>query len=87
MNNLLNPKGTLFYLGVFSQLITPDMTAAQTTLLIAVMMSVSAAFWALFVPALRMPVVRIRLDRHAMAIDRLFGVVLILFGAKIALWR
>src|SRR5262245_20426245 len=26
INNLLNPKGSLFYLGVFSQLITPDMT-------------------------------------------------------------
>ena len=84
VNNLLNPKGILFYLGVFSQLITPDMTFAQTTLLIGVMMSVSAAFWVLFVHTLHLPAIRAGLSRSKVAIDRVFGVVLILFAARIA---
>ena len=41
-NNLLNPKDSLFYLGVFTQLITPDMSIPQTMLLVTVMMTVSA---------------------------------------------
>jgi len=84
VNNVLNPKGALFYLGVFSQLITPDMSLAQTTLLVAVMVSVSAMFWILFVQTLHLPLIRIGLDRSKVAIDRVFGVVLILFGASVA---
>jgi RhtB (resistance to homoserine/threonine) family protein len=84
VNNLLNPKGILFYLGVFSQLITPDMTVAQTTLLIGVMMSVSAVFWILFVQTLHLPVIRAGLSKSKVAIDRVFGLVLILFAARIA---
>jgi len=84
VNNLLNPKGILFYLGVFSQLITPDMTFGQTTLLIGVMMTVSAVFWILFVQTLHLPVIRAGLSKSKVAINRVLGLVLILFAARIA---
>jgi threonine efflux protein len=87
VNNVLNPKGALFYLGVFSQLITPDMSLAQTTLLVVVMVSVSAVFWILFVQTLHLPLIRIGLDRSKVAIDRVFGVVLILLGASVAMLK
>ena len=58
VNNVLNPKGSLFFLGVFSQLITPDMSFAQTTLLVAVMLSISAVFWIVFVQTLQLPMIR-----------------------------
>ncbi len=87
VNNVLNPKGSLFYLGVFSQLITPDMSLAQTTLLIAVMVGVSAAFWIVFVQTLHLPLIRTGLARSKVAIDRVFGVVLILIGAQVAMLR
>ena len=87
VNNVLNPKGILFYLGVFSQLITPDMPLAQTALLIAVMVSVSAVFWILFVQTLHLPVIRTSLDKSQVALDRVFGVVLILFGARVAMLK
>ena len=84
INNVLNPKGALFYLGVFSQLITPDMSLAQTTVLVAVMVSVSAVFWILFVQTLHLPVIRSGLGRSKVTLDRVFGGVLILFGARVA---
>jgi threonine/homoserine/homoserine lactone efflux protein len=87
INNVLNPKGSLFYLGVFSQLITPEMSFAQTTLLIAVMVGVSAVFWIVFVQTLHMPMIRAGLDKSKVAINRAFGVVLILFGAKVAMLK
>ena len=87
VNNVLNPKGALFYLGVFSQLITPDMSLAQTTLLVAVMVSVSAVFWILFIQTLHLPLIRSGLDRSKVAIERVFGVVLILFGARVAMLK
>ena len=87
VNNVLNPKGSLFYLGVFSQLITPDMSFAQTTLLITVMVGVSAVFWIVFIQTLHLPMIRAGLDKSKVAINRAFGVVLILFGAKVAMLK
>jgi RhtB (resistance to homoserine/threonine) family protein len=85
VNNVLNPKGILFYLGVFSQLITPDMALTQTTLLIAVMVCVSALFWIVFIETLHLPMIRAGLSHSKVAIDRVFGVVLILFAARVAM--
>ena len=85
INNLLNPKGSLFYLGVFTQLITPDTSLAESLLLIAAMVSVSTLFWVVFVQTLHLPAIRTRLARWHRTLDRTFGLVLILLGAKIAL--
>jgi threonine efflux protein len=87
INNVPNPKGSLFYLGVFSQLITSEMSVAQTTLLIAVMVSVSALFWIVFIQTLHLPMIRAGLDNSKVAIHRVFGVVLILFGARVAMLK
>ena len=84
-NNLLNPKGSLFYLGVFTQLITPDMSIAQTLLLVTAMMAVSAVFWLLFVYTLQMPMVGRRLAQSTVAINRALGAVLILFAVRLAI--
>jgi threonine/homoserine/homoserine lactone efflux protein len=84
-NNLLNPKGSLFYLGVFTQLITPDVSIPQTMLLVIVMMTVSALFWLLFVWTLQMPMVGRRLSQSAVLVNRMLGVVLILFAVTLAI--
>lgn len=87
INNLLNPKGSLFYLGVFSQLITPEMSLAQTIILIVAMVSVSTIFWIVFVQTLHLPLIRTQIDKSKVAVDRVFGVVLILLAAKVAMLK
>jgi len=89
VNNVLNPKGSLFYLGVFSQLITPDMTFAQSALLVIAMVAVSAVFWIVFVQTLHLPMIRAAVDRSRGWIDSAFACVLILLGASVAMsgWR
>jgi len=87
VSNLLNPKGSLFYLGVFTQVITPDVSLAQTGLLVAAMMSVSVVFWIVFVQTLHLPVIRAAVQNSKAAMDRVFGVVLIALGASIAMLR
>jgi threonine/homoserine/homoserine lactone efflux protein len=84
-NNLLNPKGILFYLGVFTQVITPEVSLLNAMILIATMVSVSAAFWVVFVQTLHLPAIRARLRRWNRAIDRSFGVLLLALAIKIAL--
>ena len=41
---MLNPKGALFYLGIFTVVIAPGTSAGAMVLLVASMMTVSGAF-------------------------------------------
>jgi len=83
LNNLLNPKGALFYLSVFAQLSRPGTSAAQRIVSIAAMVATSATFWLLFVPTLHLPASRATFARSRGAAQRLLAVVLIALGAWI----
>jgi RhtB (resistance to homoserine/threonine) family protein len=84
VNNLLNPKGTLFYLGVFTTVITPETSAAAMLLLIFSMMLISASFWLVFVYTLDRQTIRELVERSQQTANRIFGVLLILFGVRVA---
>lgn len=84
LNNILNPKGTLFYLGVFSMVITPDTATGTTVLLVAIMMTVSAVFWLFFVYTLDTSLVRRVLERGQTLVNRVFGGLLVFLGIRVA---
>ena len=84
LNNILNPKGTLFYLGVFTMVITPETSTATTLLLVLIMMSVSALFWLFFVYTLNSTIVRNVLERGQKTVNRVFGGMLIFLGIRVA---
>ena len=84
VNNVLNPKGAMFYLGVFTLVINPDTSAGALLLLIGTMMLVSASFWLLFVSTLDRPTIRRSIERSQQAVNRVFGVLLIVLGIRLA---
>ena len=84
VNNLLNPKGTLFYLGVFTMVMTPETPASAMLLLIFSMMLVSASFWLVFVYTLDRPTIRESIDRSQQTVNRIFGGLLVLLGMRVA---
>jgi threonine/homoserine/homoserine lactone efflux protein len=83
LNNLLNPKGALFYLSVFAQLSRPGTGAAQRIVSIAAMVATSATFWLLFVPSLHRPASRAVFVSSRGTAQSLLAVVLIALGAWI----
>jgi RhtB (resistance to homoserine/threonine) family protein len=86
-NNLLNPKGTLFYLGVFTTVITADTSASVMFLLVVIMMLVSTSFWMFFVYTLDRPAIREVIERSRQAVNRIFGGLLLLLGLRVASMR
>jgi len=84
VNNLLNPKGTLFYLGVFTVVIAPETSTSTMLVLILSMMLVSASFWLFFVYTVDRPIIRSSIERSQQAVNRVFGAVLILLGLRVA---
>jgi RhtB (resistance to homoserine/threonine) family protein len=84
LNNLLNPKGALFYLGVFTMVITPETSASTMLVLIITMMVVSASFWLFFVYTLDRPAIRNSIARSQQTVNRIFGALLVLLGLRVA---
>jgi len=83
-NNLLNPKGALFYLGIFTQVIDARTPAGEVAVLIAAMWTTSALFWIVFVRAIAFGALRDRLERARVGIERTFGTILIALGVRVA---
>jgi threonine/homoserine/homoserine lactone efflux protein len=84
LNNLLNPKGPLFYLGVLAVFVHSDSTVLYLALLICTTIGISAAFWVLFVYVLQISSVRSRLLAASRWVNGALGIVLI--GLGIRLW-
>lgn len=84
LNNLLNPKGPLFYLGVLAVFVKPESTALYLVLLVATTIGISAGFWVLFVYVLQISGVRRRLLASQRWVNLLLGLVLI--GLGVRLW-
>ena len=85
VNNVLNPKGALFYLGVFTVVIAPGTSAGAMLLLVGSMMAVSASFWLLFVYTLDRPSIREWIARWQRTVSRVYGGLLIVLGVRVAL--
>ena len=84
VDNVLNPKGTLFYLGVFTMVITPETSTFATVILSAISVGVSGLFWLIFVTTLDRRFVRNALEKGQVTVNRLFGGLLIFLGVRIA---
>ena len=83
--NLLNPKATLFFFSVFTQLLRPDSTLTEKALIGLVIFLLGVIYWPCVALAVQHPRVMALLHRAQRRIDRLLGGVLVALGVKVAL--
>ncbi|EON2338966.1 LysE family translocator [Escherichia coli] len=83
--NLLNPKATLFFLSIFTQVLNVNSGVLDKLWYAGVIVLVSAIWWPLLVVLIQSAPVRHWLTRAQKVIDKLLGGLLIGLGIKVAL--
>ncbi|WP_387689402.1 LysE family translocator [Photorhabdus sp. RM71S] len=83
--NLLNPKATLFFLAIFTQLLNVNSGVGEKLWYASIIWGLSVIYWPLLVILIQSAPVRRRLAKAQKIIDKLLGIVLIGLGVKVAL--
>jgi RhtB (resistance to homoserine/threonine) family protein len=87
LTNLLNPKATLFFVALFTQIIQPEMSwAVKISFGLTCAVMVVGWFTAVAV-VMNQPVIRRRYLAASKWIDRTLGVFLIAFGLRLAITK
>ena len=83
--NLLNPKATLFFLAIFTQLLNAHSTIMDKLLVAFIIWFEALLWWPLVVFIFQTQVVQRRYFKLQAIIDKLLGMILIVNGVKVAL--
>ncbi|WP_454843642.1 LysE family translocator [Rahnella aceris] len=83
--NLLNPKATLFFLAMFTQVLQINSTFGEKLWYASIIVGLSAIWWPSLALLIQSPPVRRGLAKAQKLIDKLLGGVLIGLGIKVAL--
>lgn len=84
--NLFNPKVILFYLGLFSQVITPDLPTGVTWMFGVQIVIQSLAYWFLFSRLVKSNVFQTHWNKWNKKAENIFGAALIVFGIKLGVF-
>lgn len=84
LSNMLNPKTTIFFLSVFTQVVTPD-TSILVQLIYGLIISLAHLIWFILVSYIfTHSILMKKFDKSKKLIEKLIGTVLIGFGLKVA---
>ncbi|AUX73715.1 LysE family translocator [Erwinia pyrifoliae] len=83
--NLLNPKATLFFLSIFTQVLDINSGISEKLLYAGIILGLSSIWWPLLVILMQSGPVRRGLTKAQRVVDKLLGGVLIALGIKVAL--
>lgn len=83
--NLLNPKATLFFLAVFTQVLQINSGLGEKLWYAGIILGLSALWWPVLVFLIQSGPVRRGLEKTQKVVDKLLGGMLIALGIKVAL--
>ncbi|MBK5073057.1 LysE family translocator [Budviciaceae bacterium CWB-B4] len=83
--NLLNPKATLFFLSVFTQVLSIDSSTGEKLWYAFIIWILAVIWWPLLIVLIQSAPVRRGLAKVQSMVDKVLGVVLIGLGIKVAL--
>ena len=83
--NVLNPKATLFFLAIFTQVLSVDSTFSEKLWFAFIIWGLAVIYWPILVLLIQSTPVRKGLAKVQKYVDKVLGVVLVAFGVRVAL--
>ncbi|ETS98230.1 MULTISPECIES: LysE family translocator [Providencia] len=83
--NVLNPKATLFFLAIFTQVLSVDSTFSEKLWFAFIIWGLAVIYWPILVCLIQSAPVRKGLAKVQKYVDKVLGVVLVAFGIRVAL--
>ncbi|WBM60159.1 LysE family transporter [Providencia sp. PROV188] len=83
--NVLNPKATLFFLAIFTQMLSVDSTFSEKLWFAFIIWGLAVIYWPILVCLIQSAPVRKGLAKVQKYVDKVLGVVLVAFGIRVAL--
>lgn len=87
VTNLFNPKATMFFLALFTQILNPNMPFWASIIFGLTCIIMTAMWFSVVATVLTTPVIRNRFMKYSKWIDRICGGVLIALGLRLALTK
>lgn len=87
ITNLFNPKATMFFLALFTQIMDPHISFGVQVLYGVTCMVMTALWFSIVAVVLTTPAIRARFLRASGWIDRICGALLIALGVKLVLTK
>lgn len=87
ITNLFNPKATMFFLALFTQILDPELMAVHKVVYGLTCVFMTMAWFSIVATVLTAPAVRMRFLRYSKLIDRVCGGLFIALAARLALAR
>ncbi|MFT2110833.1 LysE family translocator [Marinomonas sp. 2405UD68-3] len=78
--NVFNPKAAIYFVSLFSIIISPSMSTEKLLFVIISIIFVQMTWYLIFIFIVTIPSVRIKFDNKVYLIDRILGVFMILMG-------
>lgn len=85
--NTLNPKAPIYFVSLFTVVLSPDMPVYQIAIYGAWIMVIQFAWFSLLVGILSRPSINLRFKKHGHWIDRVLGGAMIALGIKVIATR
>ena len=85
ITNLFNPKATMFFLALFTQILSPNLSLATSLVYGTTCVVITAIWFSGVAMVLTIPAIRSRFFGYSKWVDRICGGVLIALGLRLAL--
>lgn len=78
--NIFNPKAAIYFISLFSMIISPSMSAEKLLLVIVSIIAVQMAWYLTFIFIVTIPSIRVKFDSKVYLIDRILGALMLMMG-------
>lgn len=78
--NIFNPKAAIYFISLFSIIISPSMSTEKLLLVMASIVAVQMAWYLTFIFIVTLPSVRVKFDSKVYLIDRILGAFMLMMG-------